>query len=112
MSYILNLFRYHIGEKVQLRVYPIEGMFSYIYVTDTRNSEPGTNSIDGLRLIDADTHEPIPTQKIEGWTAYISSMDRNVHVYYKNKYRLTLRSTPVWRTVIEPDPEPCSKIEL
>jgi hypothetical protein len=114
MSYILNLFRYHIGENVQLRVYPVEGLFSYIYVTDLLHPAKGRNSIDGLRLVDADTNEPIPTQQMEGWTAYVSSMDRNMHVYYKNKYRLTLRSTQVWRTAIEsdPDPEICSKIEL
>lgn len=105
MSYILNLFRYHIGENVQLRVYPAEGMRSYIYVTNLLT--PGANSIDGLRLVDADTNEPVPVQQIEGWTAYISTMDRNIHVYYNNKYRLTLQSTPVWRTC-----ELAPKIEL
>ena len=117
MSYILNLFRYHIGENVQLRVYPAEGLFSYIYVTDLLLSpKPGSNSIDGLRLVDADTNEPIPTRQIEGWTAYVSSMDRNIHVYYKNKYRMSMRSTPVWRTSIESEPDPetktKSKIEI
>lgn len=95
MSYILNLFRYVIDVDVQLRIYPAGGKEMLVCC---KNLKTSNKYIDGLKLVDVVTGENPAIHETEGWQAYTCNCDRSFHVIYKDRYVMTLESTPVWKT--------------